>query len=56
MGLRIVTGVIVGFSFYILNQFFGPISQVYQIPAVIAAIFPTIAFAMLGTFLLFLKT
>lgn len=56
MGLRIVTGVIVGFSFYILNQFFGPISQVYQIPAIFAALLPTITFAMLGTFLLFLKT
>lgn len=55
MGLRIVTGVIVGFSFYILNQFFGPMSQVYQIPAIVAAILPTITFAMLGTFLLFLK-
>lgn len=55
MGLRVVTGVIVGFSFYILNQFFGPISQVYQIPAMLAALLPTITFAILGTFLLFLK-
>lgn len=56
MGLRIVTGVIVGFSFYILNQFFGPMSQVYQIPAVLAALLPTVTFALLGTFLLLLKT
>jgi lipopolysaccharide export system permease protein len=56
MGLRIVTGVIVGFSFYILNQFLGPMSQVYQIPAVMAALVPTLAFALFGTFLLFLKT
>ncbi|MBA2654268.1 MAG: LPS export ABC transporter permease LptG [Gammaproteobacteria bacterium] len=55
MGLRIVTGVIIGFSFYILNQFFGPISQVYQIPVLIAAFLPTVTFAMLGGFLLFLK-
>lgn len=55
MGLRIVIGVVVGFSFYILNQFFGPLSQVYQIPAVLAAILPTITFALLGTFLLFLR-
>jgi len=45
----------IGFSFYILNQFLGPISQVYQIPAILAAIIPTITFAILGTFLLFLK-
>lgn len=56
MGLRVVTGVVVGFSFYILNQFFGPMSQVYQIPVILAAILPTITFAILGIFLLFLKT
>jgi lipopolysaccharide export system permease protein len=56
MGLRVVTGVIVGFSFYILNQFFAPISQVYQIPAVLAAALPTVAFAILGAFLLCFKT
>jgi|688.fasta_scaffold259600_2 lipopolysaccharide export system permease protein len=55
MGLRIVTGVIVGFSFYILNQFFGPVSQVYQMPSMLAAFLPTVTFALLGTFLLFLK-
>jgi lipopolysaccharide export system permease protein len=56
MGFRIVTGVIVGAGFFILNQFFGPISQVYQIPAILAAVLPTITFAIMGTFLLFLKT
>lgn len=55
MGLRVVIGVVVGFSFYILNQFFGPLSQVYQIPAIVAAVLPTITFALLGTFLLFLR-
>lgn len=56
MGLRIVTGIIVGFSFYILNQFFGPISQVYQIPAFLAALLPTLTFAGIGALLLCLKT
>lgn len=55
MGLRVVIGVIAGFSFYILNQFFGPLSQVYQIPALLAAILPTVTFALLGIFLLFLR-
>jgi lipopolysaccharide export system permease protein len=55
MGLRIMAGVIVGFGFYILNQFLGPMSQVYQIPAVVAALVPTMVFAMLGAFLLFLR-
>lgn len=56
MGLRVVIGVVAGFSFYILNQFFGPISQVYQIPAILAAVLPTITFALIGTFLLFLRS
>lgn len=55
MGLRILAGVIVGFGFYIMNQFFGPLSLVYQIPALFAALLPTVTFAILGTFLLFLK-
>jgi lipopolysaccharide export system permease protein len=55
MGLRILSGVIVGFGFYIMNQFFGPLSLVYQIPAFLAAALPTILFAFLGSFLLFLK-
>jgi lipopolysaccharide export system permease protein len=55
MGLRVVMGVIVGFSFYILNQFFGPMSQVYQIPVLIAALLPTVTFAVFGVFLLWLK-
>lgn len=55
MGLRVVVGVVVGFGFYILNQFFGPISQVYQVPAALAATLPTLTFALLGTFLLFLR-
>lgn len=48
MGLRLVAGVIVGFSFYILNQVFGPISLVYQFPPILAALLPTLAFAIIG--------
>ncbi|GJM07484.1 MAG: LPS export ABC transporter permease LptG [marine bacterium B5-7] len=52
MGLRIISGVMVGFGFYILNQFFGPISMVYQLPPFIAACLPTLLFAALGLWLL----
>ena len=45
MGLRILTGVIIGFAFYMLNQFFGPFAMVYQIPPVMAALMPTVLFA-----------
>ena len=46
MGLRILTGVIIGFAFYMLNQFFGPFAMVYQIPPVFAALMPTVLFTI----------
>lgn len=52
MGLQILTGVIVGFAFYMLNQFFGPFAMVYQIPPVIAALMPTVLFAAVCAILL----
>ncbi|CAN5368077.1 LPS export ABC transporter permease LptG [soil metagenome] len=48
MGLRMVIGISIGLLFYILNQFFGPISLVYQIPPIVAAALPTVLFAMGG--------
>lgn len=52
MGLRILAGVCVGFTFYILNQFFGPLSLVYQIPPLLSAIFPSIIFLSIGGWLI----
>lgn len=52
MGSKLLAGVTVGFSFHILNQFFGPFSQVYQWPPILAAIGPSIMFALLGIFLM----
>jgi len=52
MGLRMLTGVITGFGFYILNQFLGPISVVYQVPPIIAALLPSLVFATFGGVLL----
>ncbi len=46
MGFRIMTGVIIGFGFYMLNQFFGPITLVYQFPPWVAAVFPTVLFML----------
>lgn len=46
MGLRIVLGIIAGFSFFILNKFFGPFSIVYQWPPLIAAMLPIMLFAI----------
>ncbi len=52
MGVRIVAGVAVGFVFYMLNQFLGPVSLVYQVPPVLAAVMPVLVFAILGFFLM----
>lgn len=56
MGLRLVVGVIVGFSFYIMNQLIGSFSLVYQIPPVIAAILPAMLFTSFGWYLLLGKS
>ncbi len=43
-GARLVIGVLVGFSFYMLNEFLGPIAFIYQVPAGIAAVLPSFLF------------
>lgn len=52
MGLRLVSGVVVGFSFYMLNQFFGPFSLVYDVPPFLAALLPSLLFAIIGFLLM----
>jgi lipopolysaccharide export system permease protein len=52
MGSKLLAGALVGFSFHIINRFFGPISQVFQWPAEIAAIVPTVLFAVIGIILM----
>ncbi|MBA2648835.1 MAG: LPS export ABC transporter permease LptG [Legionella sp.] len=52
MGSKLLVGAAVGFGFYIVNSFLGPISLVYQWPPAIAAFAPTIVFALLGLYLM----
>jgi lipopolysaccharide export system permease protein len=52
MGVRVVAGISVGFVFYMLNQFLGPMSLIYQVPPVLAAVMPVLVFALLGGYLL----
>lgn len=52
MGLRLLLGIVVGFLFYLLNQFFGPLSLVFQLPPFLAALMPTLLFAIIGFILL----
>ncbi len=52
MGFKMVSGIVVGFAFYMLHQFVGPMSVVYQLPPILAALLPSLVFAILGVFLL----
>ncbi|MCX7124450.1 MAG: LPS export ABC transporter permease LptG [Gammaproteobacteria bacterium] len=52
VGLRILSGVLVGFLFYMLNQLFGPITLIYQFPPLLAALVPTIFFSLVAMLLL----
>ncbi|NVJ49624.1 MAG: LPS export ABC transporter permease LptG [Gammaproteobacteria bacterium] len=52
MGARLMSGIVVGFAFHIVNNFFGPISLVYQLPPLLGASLPIICFALLATWLL----
>lgn len=45
IGLRIILGLAVGFCFFILNGFFGPLSVFYQWPPFLAASMPLVIFA-----------
>ncbi|CAM4310478.1 LPS export ABC transporter permease LptG [Pseudoalteromonas ostreae] len=52
MGARIIMGVITGITFYLSNQIFGPVVLVYQIPAIIGAILPSLLFTGFAIYLL----
>ena len=43
-------GVITGFGFHVSNEIFGPLAQVYQVPAFLGALLPSIVFAALAVY------
>jgi lipopolysaccharide export system permease protein len=52
MGSKLLVGVSVGFGFHLLNRFFAPVSQVLHWPPLLAALCPTLLFAMLSLYLM----
>jgi lipopolysaccharide export system permease protein len=48
MGLRTLFAVMIGFTFYMFNAFLGQFSVVFQVSPFIAALFPTLIFALVG--------
>ncbi len=51
MGLRIVLGILAGFTFFILNELLGQMSIVYQLSPFFAALLPIVVFVFVGMFL-----
>ena len=47
MGARVIMGVLTGFGFFILNEVFGPVSLVYQLPF-LGALLPSLLFAAIA--------
>lgn len=47
MGARILSGVIAGFSFYISNEVFGPMTLVYNIHPIFGALGPSFVFLLI---------
>ncbi|WP_199915697.1 LPS export ABC transporter permease LptG [Saccharobesus litoralis] len=56
MGARILMGVVIGFGFHIANRIFGPVALVYELPAVIGALMPSVVFVGLAAYLINRKT
>ncbi|KOC91359.1 LPS export ABC transporter permease LptG [Winslowiella iniecta] len=52
MGVRVVTGISFGFLFYVLDQIFGPLSLVYNIPPFLGAVLPSAAFFAVSVYML----
>lgn len=52
MGTRILAGITLGFSYYVLNQIVAPSSLVYNIPPLLGASFSTIVFGAFALVLL----
>ncbi|HEY0209236.1 LPS export ABC transporter permease LptG [Acerihabitans sp.] len=52
MGVRMVTGISFGFLFYVLDQIFGPLSLVYNMPPLFGALLPSMAFLVISVALL----
>ena len=51
-GARIVTGICFGFLFYVVNEIFGQMSVVYNMPAVFGALMPSLLFIVMIWWLL----
>ncbi|BDH47343.1 LPS export ABC transporter permease LptG [Salmonella enterica subsp. enterica serovar Choleraesuis] len=56
MGVRVITGISFGFVFYVLDQIFGPLSLVYNVPPLLGALIPSASFALISVWLMLRKS
>lgn len=52
LGAKILVGIAAGFGFHLISAMFGPMSLVYGMPPLLAALLPLLAFGGLGLWLL----
>lgn len=52
MGQRIFVGIMVGMSFHLLNQIFGNLTVVYQLPTLMGAMLPSLVFLSIAFWML----
>ena len=52
MGSKFLLGATAGFTFYILNQLFNLVGQIFQLPAILAVPTPILLFAFLGLYMM----
>ncbi len=52
MGVRVLSGVVSGFAFYISSEFFGPLSLVYSVPPIVGALAPSVVFFGIALYML----
>lgn len=50
MGLRLLIGTCLGLTFYLANQFLGPITVVFHLPPILAALIPSILFTIFAVY------
>jgi lipopolysaccharide export system permease protein len=48
VGARIFTGIMLGLAFYVMNRLFGALGLLYDWPAPVAAVTPTLLFLTLA--------
>ena len=55
MSVRMMLGIFIAFTFYMMNQLFGPMTLVYQFPPIFCALLPSLIFFVVMVGLLALQ-